>query len=135
MSERTPILAASPSTCSNARVHRDGFILIVEDDSEVREGMTVLLEESGYRIVAVGNGQEALEVMQADVPCLVLLDLMMPVMTGWALHAAMRSDERLKRVPICVVSAVPSHAPADADCVLEKPVQVPKLLDTIASLC
>lgn len=97
--------------------------------------MTVLLEESGYRIVAVGNGKEALDLMQSRVPCLVLLDLMMPVMTGWALHAAMRGDERLKGVPICIVSAVPSHAPADADCVLEKPVAVPKLLQTVASYC
>ncbi|MCU1279641.1 MAG: response regulator [bacterium] len=116
-------------------MHRDGFILIVEDDAEVREGMTVLLEESGYRIMAVANGQEALDLMQAKVPCMVLLDLMMPVMTGWALHAAMRSDGRLKGVPICVVSAVASHAPADAECVLEKPVQVPKLLDAVASFC
>ncbi|MGZ3440574.1 MAG: response regulator [Polyangia bacterium] len=116
-------------------MHRDGFILIVEDDAEVREGMMILLEESGYRIEAVANGQEALDVMQSRLPCLVLLDLMMPVMTGWALHAAMRDDERLKVVPVCVVSAVASHAPADADCVLEKPVQVPKLLEAVASLC
>jgi CheY-like chemotaxis protein len=116
-------------------VHRDGFILVVEDDAEVREGMTILLEDRGYRIVAVGNGQEALEIMQAQVPCMVLLDLMMPVMTGWALHAAMRGDLRLKDVPICIVSAVASHAPPDADCVLEKPVQVPQLLDAVASLC
>jgi CheY-like chemotaxis protein len=116
-------------------VHRDGFILIVEDDAEVREGMSILLEESGYRIEAVGNGQEALDVMRSRVPCVVVLDLMMPAMTGWALHAAMRGDERLKGVPICVVSAVASHAPSDAECVLEKPVQVPKLLDAIASFC
>ena len=116
-------------------MHADGFILIVEDDPEVREGMTILLEESGYRIEAVGNGKEALDVMQTRLPCLVLLDLMMPVMTGWALHAAMRADERLKRIPICVVSAVTSHAPTDAECVLEKPVQVPKLLEAIASFC
>ncbi|MGZ3427494.1 MAG: response regulator, partial [Polyangia bacterium] len=96
-------------------VHRDGFILIVEDDAEVREGMMILLEESGYRIEAVANGREALDVMQSRLPCLVLLDLMMPVMTGWALHAAMRGDERLKVVPVCVVSAVASHAPSDAD--------------------
>ena len=116
-------------------VHRDGFILIVEDDAEVREGMSVLLEETGYRIEAVGNGKEALAVMQERVPCVVVLDLMMPVMTGWELHAAMRADERLKRIPICVVSAVASHAPADADCVLEKPVQVPRLLAALAAYC
>jgi CheY-like chemotaxis protein len=118
-----------------AAVHRDGFILIVEDDAEVREGMTLLLEESGYRIEAVGNGEEALAVMQTRLPCLVLLDLMMPIMTGWALHAAMREDQRLRDIPVCVVSAVPSHAPAEAQCVLEKPVQVTQLLEAIANLC
>ena len=116
-------------------MHRDGFILIVEDDPDVREAMALLLEESGYRIEAVGNGEEALLVMQTRLPCLVLLDLMMPIMTGWALHAVMRDDERLKGVPVCVVSAVASHAPPDAVCVLQKPVQVPRLLATIASYC
>jgi CheY-like chemotaxis protein len=129
------MLARRDRKCFSDVVHRDGFILVVEDDAEVREAMAVLLEESGYRIVAVGNGQEALDVMRSQMPCLVLLDLMMPVMTGWALHAAMRSDERLRDIPICVVSAVASHAPPDAVCVLEKPVPVLALLDAVASFC
>jgi CheY-like chemotaxis protein len=129
------MLAPGDRKCFSDVVHRDGFILVVEDDAEVREAMAVLLEQSGYRIVAVGNGQEALDVMRSQMPCLVLLDLMMPVMTGWALHAAMRSDERLRDIPICVVSAVASHSPPDAVCVLEKPVPVPALLDVVASFC
>jgi CheY-like chemotaxis protein len=116
-------------------VKRERFILIVEDDETVREGMTLLLEDAGHAVAAVGNGLEALELMKSRVPCLVLLDLMMPVMTGWALHAAMRADPRLSRVPICVVSAVTAQAPADVEHVLEKPVHVPSLLELCAGYC
>ncbi len=125
-------LAPDDSECSNDLVPADGFILIAEDDETVREAMTLLLEEAGYRVEAVANGLDALEVMKRRLPCLLLLDLMMPVMTGWALHATMRADEQLRSVPICVVSAVPAQAPPEADCVLEKPVEVAKLLALVA---
>jgi CheY-like chemotaxis protein len=119
----------------NRAVPPPDFILIVEDDQDVREALSTLLQESGYPIQTAGNGKEALAVMQERLPCLVLLDLMMPVMSGWALTKAMRADERLRQVPICIVSAVTAQAPAEVQHVLRKPIQVGKLLDTVASYC
>lgn len=123
------VLVSIAVECLDARV---GFILIVEDDAGVREGMALLLEGEGYRVEAVGNGADALALMQARLPSVVLLDLMMPVMTGWALFDAMRADARLCAVPVCVVSAVASQAPSGVTAVLEKPVQVPTLLAFLA---
>ena len=60
---------------------------------------------------------------------------MMPLMTGWALHEAMRADPRLRDVPVCVVSAVAAQAPRDATAVLDKPVEVPRLLAFLAEHC
>lgn len=109
-----------------------GFILIVEDDPGVRDGMATLLEGEGYCVEAVADGSNALELMRQRVPSLVLLDLMMPEMTGWAVHEAMRDDPRLRDVPVCVVSAVAKQAPEGAAAVLDKPVNIPKLLRIVA---
>ncbi len=125
------VLARCRSEWSNARV---GFILVVEDDPGVREAMALLLETEGHRVEVVANGREALAVMRARVPCVVVLDLMLPVMTGWALHEAMQADAELRDVPVCVVSAVAAQAPAGV-VVLEKPVAVPDLLAFIARHC
>ncbi|HEX6838609.1 MAG TPA: response regulator, partial [Polyangia bacterium] len=59
------------------------FILIVEDDRGVREGIAILLEDEGYQVEAVAGGRAALALMKERVPSLLLLDLMMPEMTGW----------------------------------------------------
>ena len=58
-------------------------VLIVEDEPDVREFMEVLLQTSGYETMSAPNGLEALQRMRARRPCVVLLDLMMPVMNGW----------------------------------------------------
>ena len=112
-----------------------GFVLVAEDDREVRESLTLLLEDSGYHVIAVEDGQAALDELERATPCLLLLDLMMPRVSGWSVLATMRSDARLQAVPVCVVSAVAERAPKDVSCVLPKPVNVQKLLETIASYC
>jgi CheY-like chemotaxis protein len=73
--------------------------------------------------------------MDQKLPCVVLLDLMMPVMSGWSVVSAMRADPRLRSIPICVITAVAKQAPAEAECVLEKPVAVPELLQAVGSYC
>ena len=108
------------------------FILIVEDDRGVREGMAVLLEGEGYQVEAVAGGRAALALMRERMPSLVLLDLMMPEMTGWAVHEAMLQDPALRRVPVCVISAVADEAPDGATAVLDKPVKIAELLRIVA---
>ena len=70
-------------------------VLIVEDDSDIREFMELLLADAGYDTMSAENGSRALERMRARRPCLVLLDLAMPVMDGWEFRERQLADPEL----------------------------------------
>lgn len=81
-------------------------ILVVDDDRDSRELLTTLLAYRGYDIVEAANGHEALSRLeQVSTLCLILLDLMMPVMNGWDFRAAQRRHERHGQVPVVVLTA------------------------------
>jgi PAS domain S-box-containing protein len=82
-----------------------GRLLVVDDDDFYREKVATMLREEGYHVDTASNGQRALSVMREQVPELVLLDLVMPVMDGVAVIEAMRADEALALVPIMLVTA------------------------------
>jgi CheY-like chemotaxis protein len=106
--------------------------VVVEDDDDIRETFRELLEAEGYLVLTAANGRDALQTIDAlgGAPCLVLLDLMMPVMDGWQVLGALREAERLGDIPVVVVSAVPSHADG-AVRVMVKPVDVEELLKAV----
>ena len=82
-------------------------VLVVEDDPDLREDLAYILEKEGYKVRTAQNGKEALECMREGCePCLVVLDLMMPVMDGWQLRAEMKADEALSHIPFVLVSGV-----------------------------
>jgi AraC-like DNA-binding protein/ActR/RegA family two-component response regulator len=83
-----------------------GPLLIVEDDPEQRGSYEALVREGlpGVRALQAEDGEEALTAMQEEAPCLVLLDLMMPRMDGFALLDAMRADPRLQHVPVVILT-------------------------------
>jgi CheY-like chemotaxis protein len=113
-------------------------VLIVEDDTDVREFMDVLLTTHGFETMTAANGREALERMRARRPCLVLLDLMMPVMDGWQFRAEQLSEPALADVPVICVTAVAEHSERlerlQAPC-LQKPVEFQTLLDVVEGAC
>lgn len=81
-------------------------VLVVEDDEQIREALCELLEDAGYRTVGVGNGQEALTYLSnGERPCLIVLDLMMPVMDGWQFRREQQRDPALATIPVLVVTA------------------------------
>ena len=81
-------------------------ILIVEDDSDLRDSLADLLTEEGYRVAGAANGQEAMDYLrQSAPPCLILLDLMMPVMNGWTLLDRLDRDGLHRSSPIFVITA------------------------------
>ena len=81
-------------------------ILVVEDNDDVREMMTVTLELEGHEVYTAANGRQALAQLENGLrPCVILLDLMMPVMNGWEFRSALQRDERFKDIPVVVVSA------------------------------
>jgi CheY-like chemotaxis protein len=106
-------------------------VLLVEDDAVLREATADALRDSGIEVIEAADGQQGLAAMRAAPPCLVLLDLMMPVMDGWEVARTMAADPALSHIPICVVSAVGHQAPPEARHVLKKPVTLQALLAVV----
>ena len=111
-------------------------VLVVDDDPDIREAMTAILEGEGYTVSEARDGAEALALLRGgNAPCLILLDLMMPVMDGWSFRAAQLADPALAEIPVVILSAAADvHRQAEAlhvDGFLAKPLNVPKPLDTI----
>ena len=108
-------------------------VLLAEDDTSISEPLSRALRREGYQVEVAENGARALERMRAaDSLGLVLLDLMMPVMSGWEVLDILRGDERLNAIPVVVVSAM--TAPGARACVA-KPVDLGSLLDLVDSYC
>ena len=91
-----------PSPVPGPRV-RTNAVMVVEDNTAIREGLTSLLEEEGHQVIAVANGLEALEQLRwGNKPCLILLDLRMTVMTGWEFRAQQKQDPALENLTVVV---------------------------------
>ena len=86
-------------------------VLVVDDDPDILDALSEILEVEGYEVQRARNGREALQRIEQDMPDLVLLDLMMPVMDGWEFMKHQRRDWHLCTIPTIVVSGVPSHDP------------------------
>lgn len=117
-----------------------GAILLVEDDEDMRESLRLILERRGFEVQTAAHGQEALACIdRARPPCLILLDLMMPVMDGWAVCAHLRADPDLARVPVVLLSGVADlgHESADlhATDYLTKPLDLARLHRIVSAYC
>jgi CheY-like chemotaxis protein len=114
-------------------------ILIVEDEQEIRAVLTEILEDEGYTVNSVPNGLEALAFLQEQRPQLILLDLGMPVMTGWEFREQQRRDPALADIPVIVMSAIPhlsqTAATLQAANCLEKPIELNVLLAMVKQYC
>jgi CheY-like chemotaxis protein len=99
----------------------------------------MILEYRGYAVDTAENGEHALEKMRASTtPCLVLLDLMMPVMDGWKLWNEMIKDDDLASVPVVVLSGIaefPAARVINAAAHLRKPVELSRLYQVIEKFC
>ncbi len=112
-------------------------ILLVEDDSGIRDSVAECLEIEGYDVSAVSNGPAALEWLAREVPDVLLVDLVMPVMSGGELLARVKADPRLAAVPaVLMTAALPSVRSAipEADAMLPKPFELDALLDLVGRL-
>ena len=81
------------------------LVLIVEDDPDLLLMLTTALELDGQHVVTAANGSEAFEQAQLHLPALIVLDLMLPVVSGEAFRQAQLADEAIKAIPVLVVSA------------------------------
>ena len=80
-------------------------VLVVDDDPNIRRMMIAALKRDGYSFLEASNGKEALDAMRADHPAAVVLDLMMPIVSGWDVLRERASDPELIKIPVIVVSA------------------------------
>lgn len=115
-------------------------VLVVEDDAEIRESLVEVLSDSGYEVYGAADGQAALEKLGQlpSPPCLILLDLMMPVMDGRTFRREQLARPELSNIPVIVVSA---HQAAIASSELgaaghlAKPLGIDELLATVEKHC
>lgn len=113
-------------------------ILVIEDDVDIRDALQQVLELEGYAVSTAGNGREGIESLEAmaEMPCVILLDLMMPVMNGWEFLAAQRASPPLAGIPVVVVTAAGDKAKTvDTAAYLKKPVDLNALLDVVKRYC
>ena len=108
------------------------LVLLVDDDDDVRDALTTLLEDEGFAVTAARNGFEAINfVAESETPpALIMLDLMMPVMDGWTFCKLRQGTMKLRSIPVLVMSAssmVGEWEPIGVDGTLSKPVDLERL--------
>ena len=79
-------------------------VLVVEDEVGVRRALARLLADSGFRIIEAGNGREAIECLAKETPAAIVIDLLMPVMSGAELVKALRRNAFYRRIPTIVMT-------------------------------
>jgi CheY-like chemotaxis protein len=108
-------------------------VLVVDDETVIRAMVAEALSDEGYTVITAANGAEALELLKRHRPTAVVLDLMMPVMNGYAFLAACRAEPQSASTPVLVLSAAPSLSEISAP-VMRKPFELEHLLSTVARL-
>jgi DNA-binding response OmpR family regulator len=117
------------------------LIMIVDDDANIRELLSVNLKAAGYRVVLAADGAIALHLVKEARPSAIILDIMMPQMDGWELCKLIRDDPDLMAVKIIMLTAKDSQRDKmigkfilKADAYITKPFEIETLLITIARL-
>jgi len=116
-------------------------ILVVDDDAALRNTLIEALEGEGYRTTSASNGLEALERLRGEKtpPAVILLDMMMPVMDGWAFRDEQQRDPQLAEIPVVVFSAQGNvkemASEVSASAYLKKPVTLKELLAILGKFC
>jgi CheY-like chemotaxis protein len=116
-------------------------VLVVEDHEDTREMVEMFLRHEGYRVSAARHGVQALERIEREAPCLILLDVMMPVMDGVAFAEQLRasSDPAIAQTPIVLLTAVPNAREVQhrigAVEVIIKPIPFDAVTDIIEHHC
>ncbi len=108
-------------------------MLVVDDDSSIRELLHAALEEEGYEVVSATDGQDALVIVERWRPDVIVLDLMMPVMDGWTFAKRLRERYDIPIVALSAVTDIERHAKAlGARDVIAKPFDLDALLPKVA---
>jgi two-component system response regulator MprA len=137
-SGRSAWKAASPDRSPGQET--ENCVMVVEDEADAREAMVELIEQEGVGALGARHGREALDLLQAGRrPSLILLDLKMPVMDGWAFCDALGADERFASIPVAILtaSAIYESLPhrRNGAGLFTKPVDFQRLLALVRRFC
>jgi CheY-like chemotaxis protein len=111
-------------------------VLIVEDDDGARAALGDIFDFEGYRVASCANGKEALDYLHNQpLPALIILDLQMPVMNGWQFCRERRKDAALAAVPVVVITAFQSPGDLDVDAIVNKPIDIDRLMKLVRCYC
>ncbi|MCP3143099.1 response regulator [Pyxidicoccus xibeiensis] len=113
-------------------------VLVVDDDPDIREAVQDILSFEGYTVVQADNGREALELLSQQPPlrpCIILLDLMMPVMDGEELVGHLRKQPELAALPVILVTASGRALFEGVRTIIKKPFEMDELLAAVAAHC
>ncbi|HEX7839613.1 MAG TPA: response regulator [Kofleriaceae bacterium] len=127
-----PSSLTRPSCSTRKEVDASEFVLIVDDDPDLLEVMSFVIEDEGLAVATARNGEQALALLRAGkLPRLVLLDLMMPVMSGWEFLDEVAKDPSLKAIPVVVLTAAECAQVPGMTEVLRKPMDLTALLRVV----
>lgn len=121
------------------------YILVVDDDPDILDNIITVLETQPYRLATARDGKKCMEMVKAEVPDLLILDLLMPRMDGWGVIREMRSEPRFAGVPIMVLTTVIEDASRrryeletgmamDVQQYIQKPVMPAELIRRVESM-
>ena len=113
-------------------------ILVVEDDKTLRESLSDALTLEGYDVISAENGEAALRLLRGGArPCLILLDLMMPIMDGWTFRRTLLGDPALADIPVIVMTAAGANRAADvpAELIIHKPLHMDEVVEIVQEHC
>ena len=128
-----PMLGVMAGPRSKAAVR--GTVLVVEDDADVRSSVCDQLRDDGFEVHAAEDGEQAWKLLvRGQKPDLIVLDLKLPVMSGWELLTRLRASVTLLDVPVVVVSAYLGFPPAGALAWLKKPMRSAELTAVVERL-
>jgi CheY-like chemotaxis protein len=119
---------------------KSAHILVVEDDPDIRESVVEILEDDGHVVTSAGDGREALDALQSASPApdLILLDLMMPVMSGYQFREEQLKLPEFASIPVLIVTAdVNARSKVEslkAAGFVQKPLKIRQLLDLVDQL-
>ncbi len=116
-------------------------IIYIEDEPEMIDLVRLILGRKGYEVIGAKGGREGLEIVQEEIPDLVLLDLMMPDMDGWQVYQQMRIGETTRDIPVIIITAKAQSIDkvlglhiAKVDDYISKPFNPKELVDSVESV-
>ena len=109
--------------------------MIVDDEADIRDSLQEFFEDEGYTVRTAENGQRALDLLRAgELPCVIILDLLMPLLDGNEMYAKMQADPSLATIPVIISTSDPRRAPSGV-LTMQKPVSLVRLLGVVQKFC